>query len=47
MHDGIIVPVWKAELAKKTLAKEYLRVVGVEPILTVEAEGGYVSAVDL
>jgi hypothetical protein len=47
MHDGIIVPRWKADLAKATLAKEYRRVVGVEPMLTVETEELQVRAEDL
>jgi hypothetical protein len=38
MHDGIIVPSSKAELAKTVLAKQYRKVVGVEPMLTVEPE---------
>jgi hypothetical protein len=38
MHDGLIVPRSKADLAKTILAKEYRRVVGVEPMLTVEPE---------
>jgi hypothetical protein len=47
MHDGIIVPRSKAELAKAVLAKQYREVVGVEPMLTVEPEDNYVSGVDL
>ena len=38
MHDGLIVPRSKADLAKGILAKEYRRVVGVEPMLTVELQ---------
>jgi hypothetical protein len=38
MHDGIIVPRSKAVLAERTLAGEYRRVVGVEPMLTVEPD---------
>ena len=38
MHDGIIVPRSKAELASKVLAGEYRKVVGIEPKLTVEPE---------
>jgi hypothetical protein len=37
MHDGIIVPKSKADLAATILAKEFHRVVGVEPVLTVDA----------
>jgi hypothetical protein len=47
MHDGIIVPRSKAELAKTVLAKQYREVVGVEPMLTVEPQEHSVSAVDL
>jgi hypothetical protein len=46
MHDGIIVPRSKAELAKTVLAQQYRKVVGVEPMLTVEPELP-ISAVDL
>jgi hypothetical protein len=37
MHDGIIVPRSKADLAKAVLTREFLRVVGVEPMVTVES----------
>jgi hypothetical protein len=47
MHDGLIVPRSNAHVAKAILAKEYRCVVGVEPILTVEPDDGYVSATDL
>jgi hypothetical protein len=47
MHDGIIVPRSKADLAKTILAREYHRVVGVEPMLTVEPEEPAVVASDL
>ena len=47
MHDGLIVPRSKAELAKGILAKEFKRVVGVEPMLTVEPEKPRVDARDL
>ncbi len=47
MHDGIIVPRSKAELAKTILVKEYRRVVGVEPMLTVEPEEPTVLSEDL
>jgi hypothetical protein len=47
MHDGIIVPRSKAELAKAVLAEQYREVVGVEPMLTVEPQEHSVSAVDL
>jgi len=47
MHDGIIVPRSKADLAKGVLAREYHRVVGVEPMLTVEPEKSEVVASDL
>jgi hypothetical protein len=46
-HDGLIVPKSKADLAKTILAKEYRRVVGVEPMLTVEPENLYGGALDL
>jgi hypothetical protein len=46
MHDGILVPRSKADLAKTVLAKQYHKVVGVEPMLTVEPELS-VSALDL
>jgi hypothetical protein len=46
-HDGLIVPRSKADLAKTILAKEYRRVVGVEPMLTVEPEEVVVRAEDL
>jgi hypothetical protein len=39
MHDGIIVPRSKADLAKGILMREFRRVVGVEPMLTVEPDG--------
>jgi hypothetical protein len=38
MHDGLLVPRGKWELAKDVLATEYRRVVGVEPMLTVDPE---------
>ena len=38
MHDGIIVPRSQADLAKTVLSSEFHRVVGVEPMLTVEPE---------
>jgi hypothetical protein len=38
MHDGIIVPRWKWDLAKDILTGEYRRVVDVEPMLTVEPD---------
>ena len=47
MHDGLIVPRSKADLAKTVLTKEYRRVVGVEPMLTVEPEEPKVRAEDL
>jgi hypothetical protein len=46
-HDGLIVPRSKADLAKTILAKEYRRVVGVEPMLTVEPEEVVVRGEDL
>jgi hypothetical protein len=46
MHDGIIVPRSKAELARTILAEQYRKVVGVEPMLTVEPEPP-ISALDL
>ena len=36
MHDGIIVPRSNADLANTILAREFHRVVGVEPALTVD-----------
>lgn len=47
MHDGIIVPRSKADLAKTILAREYHRVVGVVPMLTVEPEAPEVVVSDL
>ncbi len=48
MHDGIIVPRSRADLAKGILMREFRRVVGVEPMLTVEPdEEPKLSAVDL
>jgi hypothetical protein len=38
MHDGIIVPRSQADLAKTILSKEFHRVVGVTPTLTVDTE---------
>jgi hypothetical protein len=46
-HDGLIVPRSKADLAKTILAKEYRRVVGVEPMLTLEHEEPKVRGEDL
>jgi hypothetical protein len=39
MHDGIIVPRSKVDLVKRVLIGEFRRVVGVEPMLTVEPDG--------
>lgn len=47
MHDGIIVPRSKADLAKATLASEFRRVVGTTPILTVDPERRTVAVPDL
>ena len=47
MHDGLIVPRSKADLAKAVLAREFHRVVGVEPMLTVDTEEPRVDARDL
>jgi hypothetical protein len=47
MHDGLIVPMSKAHLAKNMLMREFHRVVGVEPMLTVEPEGADLDATDL
>ena len=52
MHDGIIVPRSKGDLAKRVLTREFHRVVGVKPMLTVEPEEEprariFESAVDL
>jgi hypothetical protein len=38
MHDGLLVPRSKWDLAKDVLAREYRCVVGVEPMLTVEPD---------
>ena len=38
MHDGLIVPKSKAELAKGVLTREFHKVIGVDPVLTVEPE---------
>lgn len=38
MHDGIIVPRSQADLAKTVLSREFHRVVGVVPTLTVDAQ---------
>jgi hypothetical protein len=38
MHDGIIVPKSKAELAQGMLREEFRRLIGVDPVLTVEPE---------
>jgi hypothetical protein len=46
-HDGLIVPRSKADLAKTILAKEYRRVVGAEPMLTLEHEEPKVRGEDL
>jgi hypothetical protein len=46
-HDGLIVPRSRADLAKTILAKEYRRVVGAEPMLTVEPEEVVVRGEDL
>jgi hypothetical protein len=47
MHDGIIVPRSKAELAKAVLAKQYREVVGVEAMLTVEPHENSARGEDL
>jgi hypothetical protein len=47
MHDGIIVPRSKADLAQRILKQEFRRVIGVEPMLTVEPEEQRVDATDL
>jgi hypothetical protein len=36
MHDGILVPRSRVELAKRVLTERFRKVVGVEPMLTVE-----------
>jgi hypothetical protein len=36
MHDGILVPRSRVELAKKVLTERFRKVVGIEPMLTVE-----------
>jgi hypothetical protein len=38
MHDGLVVPRSKADLAKDILVREYRRQVGVEPMLTVDMD---------
>ena len=47
MHDGLIVPRSQVDLANGILAKEFKRVVGVEPMLTVEPEAPWLDATDL
>jgi hypothetical protein len=47
MHDGIIVPKSKADLAQGILKQEFHRVIGVEPMLTVEPDEPQVLATDL
>jgi len=47
MDDGIIVPKSKADLAQGILKEQFRRVVGVEPILTVEPQEPRVYATDL
>ena len=47
MHDGLIVPRSKADLAMTILAKEYRRKVGVDPMLTLEHEEPKVRGEDL
>jgi hypothetical protein len=47
MHDGIIVPRSKADLAKSILTREFHRAAGVEPMLTVEPEEPEVVVSDL
>lgn len=47
MHDGIIVPRSKADLAQGILKQQFRRVIGVEPMLTVEPEEPRVAATDL
>jgi hypothetical protein len=47
MHDGLIVPKSKAELAQGILKREFRRVTGVDPMLTVEPEEPVIDATDL
>jgi hypothetical protein len=47
MHDGIILPRSWARQGKTVLAREYRRVVGVEPMLTTEPKEAEVEATDL
>jgi hypothetical protein len=47
MHDGIIVPRSKADLAQGILKREFHRVIGVQPVLTVEPDEPQVLATDL
>jgi hypothetical protein len=47
MHDGIIVPMSKARLARDVLMREFRSVIGVEPTLTVEPEGAHLDATEL
>ncbi len=47
MHDGIIVPRSKADLAQGILKREFHRLIGVQPMLTVEPEDPELDATDL
>lgn len=48
MHDGIIVPQSRANLAEAILSREFHRVIGVTPILTVETDAPEeIAATDL
>ena len=47
MHDGIIVPRSRADLAQGILKQQFRRVIGVEPMLTIEPEEPRVDATDL
>jgi hypothetical protein len=46
MHDGLTVPKSKAELAKEVVTREFRRVIGVDPVLTVEPEERVIDATD-
>ena len=47
MHDGLIVPKSKADLAQGIRKREFRRVIGVDPMLTVEPEEPVIDATDL
>ena len=48
MHDGIVVPRSGIGWTKAILSQQYLKYVGVEPVLTVEPkEADYIDATEL